>query len=52
MENLVLLLNLVSDVLLYLKRLSRESFSTRHKKSEVRLIFAVLKCKTVLSSSL
>lgn len=50
-EKLVLLLNLVSDVLLYLKRLSREIFSVTHKKSEVRLIFAVLNCKTVSNCS-
>lgn len=50
-ENLVLLLNLVSDVLLYLKRLSRESFSVTHKKSEVRFISAVLNCKTVPNCS-
>lgn len=36
---LIFLLNLVSDFLLYLKRLTRESLSKTHKRPEVRIIF-------------
>lgn len=36
--SLILLLNLVSDFLLYLKRLTRESLSKTHKRPEVRSI--------------
>lgn len=36
---LILLLNLVSDFLLYLKQLTRESLSKTHKRPEVKIIF-------------